>query len=80
MVAQSANSHQVVMEVRHCVAALYGEIREEQVTRCRGNMRGVTGGANYKLESRGVDVDTEGARGHIEVIRTGVGNGRVGLG
>ena len=68
------------MEVRHCVAALDGELREEQVTRCRGNMRGVTGSANYNLESRGVDVGTGGARGRVEVTRTGVGNGRVELG
>ena len=31
MVAQFANAHQVVMEFRHYVAALDGELREEQV-------------------------------------------------
>ena len=42
-------------------------------------MRGGTDGANYNLEKRGVDFGTGGARGHVEVNRTGVGNGRVGL-
>ena len=32
LVTQFTNSHQVVMEVRHYVAALDGELREEQVT------------------------------------------------
>ena len=32
MVAQFANSHQVLMEVRHYVASLDGELQEEQVT------------------------------------------------
>ena len=79
MVAQFANAHQVVMEVRHYVAALDGELWEEQVARCRGNIRGATGDANYNLESRGVDVGTGRARGHVEVTCTGVGNGHVGL-
>ena len=32
VVAQFANAHQVVIEVRHYLAALDGELREEQVT------------------------------------------------
>ena len=42
-------------------------------------MRGETGSAHYNLASRGVDVDTGGTRGHVEVTRTGVGNGCVKL-
>ena len=80
MVAQFANAHEVVMEVRHHVVALDGDLREDQVARCRGNMRGATGSAKYNLESRGADVGTGCARGHVEVTRTRVGNGRVRLG
>ena len=43
-------------------------------------MRGATGGADYNLASRGVDVGTGGARVHVEVTRTGVSNGGVGFG
>ena len=43
-------------------------------------MRGGTSSAKYNLERIGVGVSTEGARGHVEVTLTGVGNGRVGLG
>ena len=43
-------------------------------------MRGDTRGANYNLDSIGVDVDTGGAQSHVEVTCTGVGNGRVRLG
>ena len=43
-------------------------------------MRGATGGANYNLDSKGVDVGTGVAQVHVEVTRTGVGIGRVGLG
>ena len=32
VVAQFTNDHQIVMEVRHYVAALDGKLREEQVT------------------------------------------------
>ena len=42
-------------------------------------MRGDTDGANYNLESRGVDVGTGGARGHVKVTCNGVGNGHAGL-
>ena len=80
MVAKFANDHQVVTEVRHYVAALDGEIWEEQVTWCRVNTRGDTGGADYNLASRGVDVGTGGAQVYVEVTRTRVGNSRVGLG
>ena len=80
MVAKFANDHQVVTEVRHYVAALDGEIWEEQVTWCRVNTRGDTGGADYNLASRGVGVVTGGARGHVEVTHNGVGNGSVVIG
>ena len=43
-------------------------------------MRGATGGADYNLASRGVDVGTVGARGHVEVNHTRVGNGSVVIG
>ena len=65
VVTQFSNDHQVVMKVRHYVASLDGDLREEKVTRCRGNMRGGTGCSNYNLESRGVDVGTGGARVHV---------------
>ena len=42
-------------------------------------MRGATDGADYNLASRGVDVGTGGARGHVEVTRTIIVNVRVGL-
>ena len=68
------------MEVGHYVAALDGELPEEQVTLCQGNVRGGTGGAGYNLVSRGFDVGTRAVRVHVEVTRAGVGNGGVGLG
>ena len=34
LVAQFTNTHQVVMEVENYVAALDGDLREKQVTRC----------------------------------------------
>ena len=43
-------------------------------------MRGDTSGANYNLDIRGVDIGTGGAQGRVEVTRTGVVNGCVGLG
>ena len=58
LVAQFTNAYQVVMEVGHYVDALDGYLREEQVTCCLGNVRGATGGANYNLTGRGVDVGT----------------------
>ena len=45
VVAKFTNAHQVVMEVGHYVAALDGDLPEEQVTLCQGNVRGGTGGA-----------------------------------
>ena len=80
VVTQFINAHQVLIEVRHYMEALDGELWEEQVTGCRGNMMGATGGADYKLASQGVDVGTGGPWGHVEVTCTGVGNGSVGLG
>ena len=65
MVAQFTNDHQVVMEAGHYVAAIDGELWEEQVTGCRGNMMGATGGADYNLASQGVDVGTGGPWGHV---------------
>ena len=43
-------------------------------------MRGDTVSADNNLTSRGVDVDTGGARDHVESTRAGVGNGSVRLG
>ena len=80
VVEKFTNAHQVVMEVGHYVAALDGELWEEQVTLCQVNARGGTGGANYNLASRGVDVGTGGARGHVEVTCAGVDNVSIGLG
>ena len=42
-------------------------------------MRGGIISADYNSTSIEVDVGTRGARGHIEVTRTGVVNGSVGL-
>ena len=49
VVAQFANAHQVMMKVRHYVAAPDGELLEEQFVRCKGNMRGATSGNNYNF-------------------------------
>ena len=80
VVTKFTNAHQVVMGVGHYVAAIDGEILEDQVTQYLRNMKGATGGANYNLESRGVDVGTGGAQSHVEVTRDGVNNVSVGLG
>ena len=80
MVEKFTNFYQVVMKVGHYVDDIDGELWEDQVIGYQGNVRGATGGANYKLESIGADVGTGCARGHIEVTRTRVGNVRVRLG
>ena len=80
MVAKFTNFYQVVMKVGHYVDDIDGELWEDQVIGCQGNARGATGGANYNLASRGVDVGTLGAQGHVEVTRAGVDNVSVGRG
>ena len=42
-------------------------------------MWGSTGSAEKKLDSRGVDVGTGDARGHVEITHAGVINGSIGL-
>ena len=80
VVAQLNNDHQVLMKVRHYVAAIDGELWEEQVTQWRENNRGATGGADYNLARRRVNVGTGDAWGHVGVTCTRVGNISVGLG
>ena len=80
MVTQFSDANQIVMEVRHYVTALDGDLREEQAKLCRGNMRGATDSADNKLTRRGDEVGTRGAQGYAESTCARVVNESVRLG
>ena len=72
MVAQGADSNQVVLEIGHDVSGGGGQVREEDVAGGGGKMSCAAGGANDDLERVGVHVSAGGLWSEVEATGAGV--------